>query len=228
MSIPGNTVSFLDIQNEYGGNNPIAINEYYRDTSNSLNTRYVVNKQAGSDHPNTSSIASSGQINLGSFRNTTCLLGFNRYYCSGCGNPNYGSAGRHFYTYAPGVEYIGYPNYYQIEIYNYFYIFSTSFISNEQPLYRFFSRYTNGGADTGSGGHLLTTNQNEGAGLDFEGIVGFVRTYPSPNSRGIYRSHKDGDWLYSFDQNEGPNANYSADNNNNPVFYVYDNINWRA
>jgi hypothetical protein len=230
MSIPGGTVSFADIQNEYGGNDPIAINEYYRDTSNLLNTRYVVNKQSGSDHPNTSSIASSNTIDLASFRNTTCLLGFNRYYCPNCGNGDYGTVSRHFYTYAPGNEFLDYPNFYQLQSQNYFYIFSTSFISGEQPLYRFFSRYSPDGGGSGSGGHFLTTNFGEGsgAGLDYEGIVGYVRTYQTSNSQPIYRSNRSGDWLYSYSSSEGPNAGFTADNDNNPVFYVYDNTNWRA
>jgi len=226
MSIPGYTVSFADIQNEYGGSDPIAINEYYRDTSNLLNTGYVVNKQSGSDHPNTSSIASSGQIDLASFRNTTCLLGFNRYYCPNCGNGNYGTTGRHFYTYAPGNEILGDPNYYQLQNQNYFYIFSTSFISGTTPLYRFFSRYSPGGGESGSGGHFYTTDYNEGyaASLDYEGIVGYVRTYQTSNSQPIYRSNKNGDWLYSYDSNEGPNAGYADDG---IVFYAYQNTNWR-
>jgi len=226
MSIPGYTVSFADIQNEYGGSDPIAINEYYRDTSNLLNTGYVVNKQSGSDHPNTSSIASSGQIDLASFRNTTCLLGFNRYYCPNCGNGNYGTTGRHFYTYAPGNEILGDPNYYQLQNQNYFYIFSTSFISGTTPLYRFFSRYSPGSVVLGSGGHFYTTDYNEGyaASLDYEGIVGYVRTYQTSNSQPIYRSNKNGDWLYSYDSNEGPNAGYADDG---IVFYAYQNTNWR-
>ena len=228
MSIPGGTVSFADIQNEYGGNNPIAINEYYRDTSGGLNTRYVVNKQSGSDHPNTSSISSSGQIDLGSFRNTTCLLGFNRYYCSGCGNINYGTADRHFYTYAPGGEFIDYPNYYQLQASNYFYIFSTSFISGEVELHRFFSRYSPAGGGTGSGGHFYTTSAAEGyaAGLEYEGVVGYVRTSPGPNLSAIYRRNRSGDWLYSYDPNEGstsqPPFNYDG-----IAFYAYSSTNWR-
>lgn len=223
MAIPGGTVSFADIQSEYGGNNPIAINEYYRDTSNSLNTRYVVNKQSGSDHPNTSSISSSNQIDLGSFRNTTCLLGFNRYYCSGCGNGITGTTDRHFYTYAPGNEFIDYPNYYQLQSQNYFYIFSTSFISGEQPLYRFFSRYSPDGGGPGSGGHLLTTNFGEGAGLDYEGIVGYVRTSPGPNLSAIHRRNKSGDWLYSYDSNEGSSGGFNYDG---IAFYAYSSTNW--
>ncbi len=227
MSIPGYTVSFADIQNEYGGSDPIAINEYYRDTSNSLNTRYVVNKQSGSDHPNTSSIASSNTIDLASFRNTTCLLGFNRYYCPNCGNGIYGTTGRHFYSSAPGVEFLDYPNYYQLQSQNYFYIFSTSFISSEQPLYRFFSRYNPVDGGSGSGGHLYTTNFGEGsgAGLEYESIVGYVRTYQTSNSQPIYRSNRSGEWLYSYDSNEGPNAGYA---NDGIVFYAYQNTDWRA
>jgi len=236
MSIPGGTVSFADIQNEYGGSDPIAINEYYRDTSNSLNTRYVVNQQINSDHPNTSSISSSNTIDVGSFRNTTCLLGFNRYYCPNCGNGDYGSVSRHFYTAVPynpwpgSGEYLNYPNYYELQSPNYFYIFSTSFISGTQPLYRFFSRYNPVGGGNGSGGHFYTTDFGEGsgAGLDYEGEVGWVRTYQTSNSQPIYRSNKNGDWLYSYDPNEGPNAGFTADNNNNPVFYAYQNTNWRA
>ena len=232
MSIPGGTVSFADIQSEYGGNNPIAINEYYRDTtaliSNQYNTRYVVTKQSGSDHPNTSSISSSGQIDLAGFRNTTCLLGFNRYYCSGCGNINYGTKDRHFYTYAPGNEFIDYPNYYQLQASNYFYIFSTPFvISPVLALHRYFSRYSLAGGGTGSGGHLLTTNPNEAAGLDYEGIVGYVRTSPGPNLSAIYRRSRSGDWLYSFNSSEG-STGPAPFNYDGIAFYAYTNTNWRA
>ena len=228
MSIPGGTVSFADIQNEYGGNNPIAINEYYRDTSNGLNTRYVVNKQGGTDYgppgsgfspegdPNTSSISSSNQIDLASFRNTTCLLGFNRYV-----DDNHYSSGRtlHFYTYAPGFEQLQINgNDYQLEQENFFYIFSTSFISGTQPLYRFF-------ADPGNAGHLFTTNQGEGAGIRAEGIVGWVKTSPGPNLEAVYRGFLDGDWLYTFNPNEFNNGNYTDEG---IKFYAYKNTNWRA
>lgn len=228
MSIPGYAVNFADIQNEYGGSNPIAIDEYYRGGNvDPNNTRYVINTQNNSDHPNTSSIASSGQIDIASFRNTTCLLGFNRYYCPNCGNGNYGTVSRHFYTSAPGGEFLGDPNYYQLQHQNYFYIFSTSFISGTQPLYRFFSRYSPGGGELGSGGHFYTTNFGEGsgAGLDYEGVIGWVRTYQTSNSQPIYRSNRSGDWLYSYDQNEGPNAGFNADG---IVFYAYQNTDWRA
>jgi hypothetical protein len=229
MSIPGYTVSFADIQNEYGGSDPITINEYYRGGNvDPYNTKFVLDKQSGSDHPNTSSIASSGQIDLASFRNTTCLLGFNRYSCTDCGNINYGMKGRHFYTYAPGNEFIDYPNYYQREGNpNYFYIFSTSFISGTTPLYRFFSRYNPVDGGSGSGGHFYTTSYNEGAAasLEYEGVVGWVRTYQTANSLPIYRSDRNGDWLYSYDSNEGPNAGYTS---NGIGFYAYTNTNWRA
>jgi len=234
MSIPGYTVSFADIQNEYGGSDPIAINEYYRGGNVDLNnTKFVLDKQNGSDHPNTSSISSSNTIDLASFRNTTCLLGFNRYYCPNCGNGDYGSVSRHFYTAVPynpwpgSGEYLNYPNYYELQSPNYFYIFSTSFISGTQPLYRFFSRYSPGGNDYGSGGHLLTIYPNEGYdnGLEFEAVVGWVKTSPGPNLSAIYRSDRNGDWLYSYDQYEGANAGY---NNTGLAFYAYTNTNWRA
>jgi len=229
MSIPGYTVSFADIQNEYGGSDPIAINEYYRGGNVDLNnTKFVLDKQNGSDHPNTSSISSSNTIDLASFRNTTCLLGFNRYNCTDCGNINYGMKGRHFYTSAPGIEFLGPPNNYNIQQPEpYFYIFSTSFISGTQPLYRFFSRYSPGGNDYGSGGHLLTIYPNEGYdnGLEFEAVVGWVKTSPGPNLSAIYRSDRNGDWLYSYDQYEGANAGY---NNTGLAFYAYTNTNWRA
>jgi hypothetical protein len=216
MSIGGYQVSFEDIQNEFGGSNPVSINEYYRDTLNGLNTRYVVNKQSNSDHPNTSSIASSGQIDLASFRNTTCLLGFNRYV-----DDNHYSSGftLHFYTYAPGAEDLQINNNdYQLETANYFYIFSTSFISGTQPLYRFF-------ADPGNAGHLFTTDPGEGAGIAYEGIVGYVRTYQTPNSLPVYRGFLNGDWFYTFDPNEFNNGGYA---NDGIKFYAYQNTNWRA
>ncbi len=215
MSIPGYTVSFADIQNEYGGSDPIAINEYYRDTSNSLNTRYVVNKQSGSDHPETSSISSSNTIDLASFRNTTCLLGFNRYV-----DDNHYSSGftLHLYTYAPLNEQLGSPNDYQLETANYFYIFSTSFISGTQPLYRFF-------ANPGNSGHLFTTDPGEGVGISSEGIVGYVRTYQTSNSLPVYRGFLNGDWFYTFDPNEFNNGGYA---NEGIKFYAYQNTNWRA
>lgn len=224
MSIPGYTVSLLDIENEFGGSGSIAINEYYRDTSGGLNAQYVVGKQGGSDYgppgsgfspegdPNTSSIPSSGSIDFASFRNTTCLLGFNRYYCPGCSNDG---RSLHFYSCQPGQENL---TDYSLEQANFFYIFSTSFISGTVPLYRFFdtNRYP-------GGGHIFTTNFGEGSGMNYENIKGYVRTYQTANSVPIYRGYNGVDYFYVT--NPGELGGY---NNEGIQFYAYTNTNWRA
>ena len=224
MSIPGYTVSLLDIENEFGGSGSIAINEYYRDTSGGLNTQYVVGKQDGSDYgppgsgfspegdPNTSSIPSSGSIDFASFRNTTCLIGFNRYYCPSCSNDG---RSLHFYSCQPGQEIL---TDYSLEEENFFYIFSTSFISGTVPLYRFFDSNRNPG-----GGHLFTTDQNEGSGMSSETVKGYVRTYQTANSVPIYRGYNGVDYFYV--KNPGELGGY---NNEGIKFYAYTNTNWRA
>lgn len=222
MAIPGYQVSFEDIQREFGGNNPVSIDEYYRDTSGGLNTRYVVNIQDGSTYgppgsgfspegdPNTSSIPSSGQIDLASFRNTTCLLGINRYYCPSCSN---NGQALHFYSCTPGQENL---IDYSLEGENFFYIFSSSFISGTVPLYRFFdtNRYP-------GGGHLFTTDFNEGSGMNYENVKGYVRTYQTGNSVPIYRGYNGVDYFYVRDPNE-----LSGYTNDGIAFYAYTNTNW--
>lgn len=61
MPVPSITVSALDIQNEFGGSNPMSIDEYYRGSG----TGYV---PSGVSH--TSSIPLSGVISYQNFRNT--------------------------------------------------------------------------------------------------------------------------------------------------------------
>jgi hypothetical protein len=59
-TLPSGQISFNDIQNAYGGSNPISLNEYYRGGS------YVDN--LGADSPN---IPTSGAISANNFRGTT-------------------------------------------------------------------------------------------------------------------------------------------------------------
>lgn len=54
MPVPTTTVSLLDIQNEFGGTNPIGLNEYYN--------------ISGSPTFNVTGIPSTGQIDLNSFK----------------------------------------------------------------------------------------------------------------------------------------------------------------
>ena len=222
MAIPGYTVSFYDIQREFGGNDPIAISEYWRDPSTIVeNSSYVKTKSPYGDHPNTTNIPTSGQIDFAQFRNSYSLLGFNRYLSNAYG------FSLHFYTANPGQEFLGDPNYYTLEPggENYFYIHGGPVFPNTTPLYRFF----NNSEETG-GPHLFTTNQSEGsnAGFSYEGIVGYVYTDQAPNTQPIYRGTSNfGDFFYSTSSSEITNATeYNINNGGNPVFYVYLSTNW--
>ena len=62
MALPNSgSISLADIQNEFGGSNPIGINEYYRNGS------YVT--------PNNTNIPTSGQIDFNDFTELRCQLG---------------------------------------------------------------------------------------------------------------------------------------------------------
>lgn len=217
MAIPGYTVSLLDIQREFGGNNPIAINEYYRDTSTDVqNSSYVKTKSPYGDHPNTVNIPTSGTIDFAQFRGSYSLLGFNRYFTGVYGY------GLHFYTSNPGGEFLGAPNYYNLENQNYFYIHGGPVFPNTTALHRFFKN------SEGNGGpHLFTTNYAEGANAPefaYEGIVGYVYSSSGPNLSPIYRGNSNsGDFLYSYDLSEIINAGYQS---NGVGFYAYSSTNW--
>ena len=62
MALPNSgSISLADIQNEFGGSNPIGLNEYYRNGS------YVT--------PNNTNIPTSGMIDFNDFYGAeTCLL----------------------------------------------------------------------------------------------------------------------------------------------------------
>ena len=222
MAIPGYTVSFYDIQREFGGNDPIAISEYWRDPSTIVeNSSYVKTKSPYGDHPNTTNIATyQNTIDLAQFRGAYSLLGFNRYLTN-----VYGYS-LHFYTSNPGGEFLNDPNYYNLEgSPNYFYVHGGPVFPNTTALYRFFNN------SEGNGGpHLFTTSQSEGsnAGFSYEGIVGYVYTYQAPNTQPIYRGTSSfGDFLYSTSSSEITNAtDYNINNGGNPVFYVYLSTNW--
>ena len=63
MAIPASgAVSLTDIQTEYGGSNPISLNEYYRGGA------YVPNSAS------TASIPTSGAISINNFRGTSNTL----------------------------------------------------------------------------------------------------------------------------------------------------------
>lgn len=57
MVLPTGTISFNDIQNEFGGSNPISLNEYYYSSDNSSKYAYGV-----------SAVPASGQISMSSYR----------------------------------------------------------------------------------------------------------------------------------------------------------------
>ena len=216
MAIPGYTVSLYDIQREFGGNNPIAINEYYRNPSDGVGIySYVTSKSPYGDHPNTVNIPTSGQIDFAQFRNSYSLLGFNRYYSGVYG------FGLHFYTSNPGGEFLGAPNYYNLEYQNYFYIHGGPVFPNTTALHRFFNN------SQGNGGpHLFTTYQSEGsnAGFSYEGIVGYVYTYQAPNTQPIYRgTSNEGNFLYTYSPDEIINAGYQY---NGEAFYAFTSTNW--
>lgn len=70
MPVPATgPVSFLDIQNEYGGSGPIGLNEYYR------GGLYVPNPAPTSPYQ-TAPISASGTISVGMFRGTTDIFPF--------------------------------------------------------------------------------------------------------------------------------------------------------
>ena len=219
MAIPGYTVSFYDIQREFGGNDPIAISEYWRDPSTIVeNSSYVKTKSPYGDHPNTSNIATyPNTIDLAQFRGAYSLLGFNRYYTG-----VYGFS-LHFYTSNPGGEFLGAPNYYNLEYQNYFYIHGGPVFPNTTALHRFFQ----GSQGNGAGGpHLFTTNYSEGAnapGFSYEGIVGYVYTYQAPNTQPIYRgTSNEGNFLYTYSPDEIINAGYQY---NGEAFYAFTSTN---
>jgi len=223
MSIPGYTVSLLDIENEFGGSGSIAINEYWRDPSDLVeSSSYVKTKSPYGDHPNTSNIPTPGQIDFAQFRNSYSLLGFNRYLSGAYGYS------LHFYTSKPLGEFLGAPNYYNLDPNpggeNYFYIHGGPVFPNTTALHRFFQ----GSQENGAGGpHLFTTNYSEGAnapGFSYEGIVGYVYTYQAPNTQPIYRgTSNEGDFLYTYDSNEINNAGYQY---NGEAFYAFTSTNW--
>lgn len=68
MTTPTGAISFLDIQNEFGGANPIALNEYFRNASQYISANQVAgpNGTIGSD---------TGSINLNTFRGMTKYVG---------------------------------------------------------------------------------------------------------------------------------------------------------
>lgn len=57
MVLPTGTISFNDIQNEFGGSNPISLNEYYYSSDNSSKYAYGV-----------TAVPASGQISMSSYR----------------------------------------------------------------------------------------------------------------------------------------------------------------
>jgi hypothetical protein len=222
MAIPGGTVSFADIQREFGGNDPIAISEYWRDPSDWVeSSSYVKTKSPYGDHPNTTNIPTPGQIDLAQFRNSYSLLGFNRYYTGVY------VFTLHFYTSNPGGEFLGAPNYYNLENQNYFYIHGGPVFPGTVPLLRYFK----GSQANGAGGpHLFTTSQAEGdnardnLGFNEEGKVGYVYTYQAPNTQPIYRgTSNEGNFLYTYRQDEIDNAGYQY---NGPAFYAFTSTNW--
>ena len=196
--------------------NTIPINQYYRNPSDDVtNSSYVKTKLSGGDHPNTTNIPTSGQIDFAQFRNSYSLLGFNRYLSTAYG------FSLHFYTANPGGEFLGAPNYYNLENQNYFYIHGGPVFSNSVPLHRFFNNSQNGG-----GPHLFTTNKSEGsnAGFSYEGIVGYVYTYQAPNTQPIYRgTSNEGNFLYTYSPDEIINAGYQY---NGEAFYAFTSTNW--
>ena len=81
MALPSSgTLTFTQIQTEFGGSNPIALNEYYRGGS------YVPNIAANSAIPTT------GTISVSNFYNSTALFVFNQTISSNTSNYNLNSS----------------------------------------------------------------------------------------------------------------------------------------
>jgi hypothetical protein len=81
MAIPASgTLTFTQIQTEFGGSNPIGLNEYYRGGA------YVPNIPANS------AIPTSGAIALSNFYNSTALFVYNETITSNYGNYNLNSS----------------------------------------------------------------------------------------------------------------------------------------
>lgn len=206
--------------------NSIPINEYYRNPDSSItNPSYVKSKIPGGNHPNTVNISTSGPIEFAQFRGSYSVIGFNRYLSTAY------NFSLHFYTAAPNGEYLGDPNYYNLEPggENYFYIHGGPVFSNSVPLRRYFKGSEAGGL---GGPHLFTTSTGEGnyaqsIGFNYEGIVGYVYHSPGPNLSEIHRgTSNNGDFFYSTSKSEIDNAaGYQYDG---VAFYAFTSTNWRA
>jgi hypothetical protein len=213
------------------GINSIGINTYYRNPSGIItDTYYVKSTLAGSIyHPNTVNIPTSGTIRFSEFRDSYSVIGFNRYYSR---LYNSSGLGLHFYTATPNNESLGSPNFYDLQVQNYFYIHGGPVFSNTVPLHRF---------ATPDGAHLFTLDKSEGtdAGYSYENIVGYAYTSSGLNLYAIYQGRSTNgvtapalpaspvslnNIIYSYNKGSIESDGYVGIKT---AFYAYQDTDWR-